>query len=909
MSTSITEARSLGIGLSGIADFSTQIPFLDAFKSARAWIPQSSTQWDTGEAAQLNLDPQGWVQSVPATNAPAAYDRVSTLMLWDVPYESGQYRVLYDGTGTMQYGLDASKLSSSPGMDLVQADSLKAGGIHLQIMATDPNQTGDYLRNIRVYSEKDLPLVELGMRFNPEFLDRIKNFGMLRYMDWMSTNNSRQQDWSNRPLMSDATWSRKGVPIELMVQLANETGTNPWFNMPHSATDDYIRRFATYVRDHLDPKLKAYVEYSNEVWNWQFSQAGYAEAQAKQRWGESPAGWGGWMQWYGMRAAQTADIWKSVYSSESPSRLVRVIATHTGWKGLEAAILNPPAWIAEGQQPVYQSFDAYAVTGYFGGSLGQPDHASTVRSWLSDPDGGFSKAFQQLRQGNSLPSKDSIQQTIDSFRYQADVAKQHGLQLVAYEGGQHIVGINGVQNDAQLTNFFIELNRHPEMQAIYQDLLNGWRAAGGTQFNQYSDIGAPNRWGSWGALENLDQASSPKYKALETFMANNAPWWNAGGSSTRIGLYERSTAADNSLVGTEYNDIFLGGAGSDSIKGGAGADRLHGGDGNDAMEGNAGADRLAGGPGSDSIKGGNENDLLTGGAGNDQLSGDAGSDAYVFDSWAPSESANLGVDTLNFQPGDKIALSRYTFAAGTRFSIAATDANAATRDAQITYSRATGNLFYNPNGKAPGFGIGGRFAVISGKPVLSDSDFIRINGRFDPNDSIDLSRAQTRALKAPGNIELHANYQPRHRSQDNQSLDISGGDRLLGLEDRLTGRMESDHLMAGTEAIQLDDDHKLAIKRPTALFNAGVINLPSKQGVIAAMRAAFRDKNIVQSGNQVLQAGEAVLFRSSNQTYLAVNSAKPSLNLGQDLLIDVTGTRLAIGDAGAETLDVSRYFA
>ena len=41
-------------------------------------------------------------------------------------------------------------------------------------------------------------------------------------------------------------------------------------------------RVAEAVRDGLDPRLKAYVEYSNEVWNRIFPQAGWAAAQAKQ---------------------------------------------------------------------------------------------------------------------------------------------------------------------------------------------------------------------------------------------------------------------------------------------------------------------------------------------------------------------------------------------------------------------------------------------------------------------------------------------------------------------------------------------------------------------------------------------------------------------------------------------------
>jgi hypothetical protein len=64
---------SLGVGLNGIADYSTQLPFLDAFKSSRKWItqcvsgqPNCKGEWDTEEYNLLNLDENGWVKSLPS---------------------------------------------------------------------------------------------------------------------------------------------------------------------------------------------------------------------------------------------------------------------------------------------------------------------------------------------------------------------------------------------------------------------------------------------------------------------------------------------------------------------------------------------------------------------------------------------------------------------------------------------------------------------------------------------------------------------------------------------------------------------------------------------------------------------------------------------------------------------------
>jgi hypothetical protein len=404
---------------------------------------------------------------------------------------------------------------SAPGRDVINVTTTTGKGILLTLTATDPNNTGNYLRNIRVIQADQEALYNSGEIFNPLFLQKTDNFSTVRFMDWMETNDSTQKEWSHRPEVDDASYAEHGVPLEIMINLANQLQADPWFNMPHQATDEYITNFAQIVKEQLEPDLKAHVEFSNEVWNWSFDQAHYASQQAKARWGIMGDGY---MQWYGMRSAQTSDIWENVFGDEK-DRVVSVVSTQTSWTGLENAVLDCPKWVAEGNEPCYKhGIDAYAITGYFGRDLGLAENTATVESWLNEPDGGFSKAFEQLRYGNLLTNSKSLAQVRDLFNYHANVAQERGLQLVGYEGGQHIVGVDSVANNTRLTNFFIELNRRPEMYDLYTELLNNWENAGGTLFNHFSDIAEPRKSGSWGALEYLSQNGSPKYNALMDFI-------------------------------------------------------------------------------------------------------------------------------------------------------------------------------------------------------------------------------------------------------------------------------------------------------------------------------------------------------------------------------------------------------
>lgn len=75
----------------------------------------SANSFDTGEAASIDLDQNGWVRSLPARSDPQTFTSVATF--WDVPsnFPAGRYVVLYRGHGTIEYDLAARKLDADSG--------------------------------------------------------------------------------------------------------------------------------------------------------------------------------------------------------------------------------------------------------------------------------------------------------------------------------------------------------------------------------------------------------------------------------------------------------------------------------------------------------------------------------------------------------------------------------------------------------------------------------------------------------------------------------------------------------------------------------------------------------------------------------------------------------------------------
>ena len=58
------------------------------------------------------------------------------------------------------------------------------------------------------------------------------------------------------------------------------------------------------------------------------------------------------------------------------------------------------------------------------------------------------------------------------------------------------------------------------------------------------------------------------------------------------------------------------------------------------------------------------------------------------------------------------------------FAVVTSDSLAQGSSAEIVYNSSNGNLFYNQNNDAVGFGTGGLFATIAGSPLLAASNFV-----------------------------------------------------------------------------------------------------------------------------------------------------------------------------------------
>jgi len=477
----------LGMNLAGPADWNTELPLVDVFRLSRPWISQKEgAAW--GKGPELDLDKHGWVRRLE----PGCRAETPLCTIDGGHYPAGQYTVLYDGRGELDFWNAAAVVSREPGRIVIEVDPSK-GAFWLRLTATDP---ADYVRNIRVI----MPGFEQTYQenpFHPVFLKRWQGVACLRFMDWMHTNGSKIRTWDDRPKPGDATFSKKGVAPEVMVDLCNRLKADAWFCMPHLADDDYVRNFARLVREQLDPGLKVYVEYSNEVWNNIFPQTRYSWEKAKEL-GIGPAErpWEGGGKYYARRSVEIFTIWEEVFGGYE--RLVRVLAWQSGNTWWMERIVLP-------YEDAYKHADALAIAPYLGMNVppqGKDLSADKVAAWNVD------QVLDYL-ENEALPK------SIRAIRATKEVADKYGLMLVAYEGGQHMVGVGGRENNEAMTRLFHAANAHPRLGKIYEKYYAAWTDAGGDLFCYFSSVGRWSKWGSWGILQYYDDepAKSPKFTA------------------------------------------------------------------------------------------------------------------------------------------------------------------------------------------------------------------------------------------------------------------------------------------------------------------------------------------------------------------------------------------------------------
>ena len=530
--------NKLGFNTSGLAQISVSNPFIDKFKVSRGWITSCNYDWqndkpidpgctkkisfNTGETEKVKVDRFGWPMRLPTSREAPIYTSISAI--WDLGefFTLGDYVVTYQGDADIKALGDLVVTSQQPGRIEFTLNSTKRN-LRLHVTRINPQQ---YIRDIKVIPKRFVQVASR-QKFNPDYVNTIRPFNSIRFMPWQNTKDTKFTRWEQRTTPNHAFYNgNAGMPVETMVELSNLVNSDPWFSMPHLGDDTLMYRFAQTVKQKLKGGLKVYVEYSNEIWNYMYPATHHATREGLKRWpraypklNQGARNLKLALNYNALRTGQICDIWKRVFAGQE-RRVVCVLSAYAGAPAMGEELMSCP--LAGGN--CHKKIDAYGVAPYFGDYIARIENRAQLRNWAKSGEAGMRNLFSEINQGNLIDDKipgGAIPRAMKNrITPNVALAKKYGKQLVAYEGGQHLLRVDRphVIYDEKIFELFSKANRDSRMIQSYQQYLNAWGRSGAGIMMHFNGISNIDNRNYFAMLERPENPNSAKYRALTNYL-------------------------------------------------------------------------------------------------------------------------------------------------------------------------------------------------------------------------------------------------------------------------------------------------------------------------------------------------------------------------------------------------------
>lgn len=509
------DLRPVGANLTDLSPFGTLWIYTNALKQSSGWLIRNANDPNdpikTSGELRMELseafDSDGYPLQVPfQMDHPEVLGKtleVSCLVLngqvAPYLYPEGNYLLVFEGSGTVviQGDVDGeAMILSEPGAHHIPISNPTALGLEIIISESAIN---DPVRNVQlIFPEYTGTFRET--KFRSDFISLVSDFQVLRYMKPARAENNTIERWDQRTLSSSFSYFLDvendvllGMPYEDIIELSNEAGVDPWVSIPYLTNDHFVRSLAELFEDGLDSDRTLHFEYGNEAWNpsyphtWAYMRdqglalnlptsehPEVAESEAIHR-------------FYCLRMFQVFEIFNEVFQDQS--RLVKIHGTQSDpfVAGLIFEAYDLPNINPQRLQP-----DAVAIASYIGVTLFDD---LTARD-LEVCDHTALELLDTLRNRVQWEMREMID------RYSQET-QARGIDLFAYEGGQHVTEINFQPMDACAENLVAEMNRLPRMGDFFCEVLNTWYDTyDGELFMVFNLAERPDAFGAFGVLES-----------------------------------------------------------------------------------------------------------------------------------------------------------------------------------------------------------------------------------------------------------------------------------------------------------------------------------------------------------------------------------------------------------------------
>lgn len=468
----------------GIINERSARPFINAFKQAWEWEGNNlGGNWSALRSAG-HISAGGQIVSMPSGSDAG----IRTRALDSLTAESGatgRWRLTWTGAGTFDVFGASNETSSA---NSIEFDYTANGGSWITVVARSAP-----ISNIALVHEDDWADHAAGRIFRDQYLEEVRNYRTLRFDEWTGILRDEPYGlavttWDSRPLPTDETFQNRFVPLEWQAELCNLVGADLWVCAPTAATADYDTGAATLIQSLMQAPRRVYAEYSTKTWDFAGTpQAHYCAEQGRIAFGTTanPTEQE-FRSWYGMRSALMAQRWRAVWGSNT--RLVTVIQHQADWVGGEYDVLVAPMWQERDGTlglPAYVAphsvCDMLTVHAQIDGGMAYGSAASLLETWrttLTQTE-AFNRIRDQLLTGPYHGVGDDGRRTVQlltpKWQHYRTVANTYGLELAAYEVGNHL---NGVGGSADLRAFMHLFSVSAQMGEVYTATFAAIRAAG-----------------------------------------------------------------------------------------------------------------------------------------------------------------------------------------------------------------------------------------------------------------------------------------------------------------------------------------------------------------------------------------------------------------------------------------------
>jgi hypothetical protein len=526
--TESMRSNSIGLNVWFLNDWDGSFAFVDAMKHSRPW--QDGSDWHNPVAG---VDKLGW----PMADA-------STVIYTGTPEQiNGTYLLAFNGQAEVSLlwaqgsvtnkRYDSATNTTTANVIYAISEKGTVGLVFRSTRRTAQSGINTGFSNVRLY-RPGYP-ADGSQVFTVPFLKALSKVGVVRMMDWTATNRNLTQRWSDRitPLSAakagpsysgpgGQTWesSDLGVAIEHQIQLCNALRSDCWINIPVLADDDYVRKIAQALRygtdgtnpyasvqskpayPPLDPSLKVYIEYANEVWN---SSGGFDcfgvvkdfvsslpddhevfKPEEENRWY--------WVWRYpAYRIAIVSDIFRSIFGDTAMMSRVRPVLMTQQGDG-QATLSQALLWL-----------DSYAR---------RQSPSREPRSYLYGAGGSayYSVNKEPRNQSDTnaffAPGNYPAKQSVRNFGIDAVWAMNYGLKRIAYEGGPGL--------DSYSETNANRINLDPRMQDLVVKTHEAWSNQGGDLLVYYA-LRGPYQWEF---TPDLADTATPKFKGIAELLSH-----------------------------------------------------------------------------------------------------------------------------------------------------------------------------------------------------------------------------------------------------------------------------------------------------------------------------------------------------------------------------------------------------